>query len=223
MRAIIFDTETTGIDEPQPIELAWVPWEPGGLGSEEPPFLARYMPTKPIDLGALATHHILLSELSSCAPSYTATLPHTEFLIGHNVDFDCKVMKEPLGKRICTLALARFAYPEFESHKLVALCYGLFGQTPETRERVKNAHSALDDVVLTRAVLERICADLKLTDLDALYLACEEARIPRKWSFGKFYNQPISAADRGYVNWYRRQPDTDPYLLEACRRAGLCG
>lgn len=58
-------------------------------------------------------------------------------------------------------------------------------------------------------------------EIARLWQFSEECRIPTVFSFGKFKGQPISAADRGCANWYRRQPDPDPYLLEAFRRNGL--
>jgi len=39
--------------------------------------------------------------------------------------------------------------------------------------------------------------------------------------FGKFKDQPIAAADRGYASWCARQPDFDPYVIVALKRAGL--
>ena len=57
--------------------------------------------------------------------------------------------------------------------------------------------------------------------LERLWAESEEARIPKIMTFGKFKDEPVSKVDRGYANWYRRQPDPDPYLLEAFRRNGL--
>jgi exodeoxyribonuclease X len=61
----------------------------------------------------------------------------------------------------------------------------------------------------------------KTTSLEDLYAFSEDARVPRLMTFGKFKGQPISAVDKGYANWYRRQSDTDPYVIEAFRREGL--
>src|SRR6218665_2225992 len=49
-------------------------------------------PKKPIELGALATHHILDEELADCPPASGFSLPPgTEYLIGHDVDYDWQV------------------------------------------------------------------------------------------------------------------------------------
>ncbi|WP_407058822.1 3'-5' exonuclease [Ralstonia syzygii subsp. celebesensis] len=105
MKAIIFDTETTGINEPAIIEAAWVavndPFTLAVMGE----FEQRYNPGKTIELGALATHHILDEEVADCPPASEFSLPPgTEYIIGHNVDYDWKVIGEPPVKRIwkCT-------------------------------------------------------------------------------------------------------------------------
>jgi hypothetical protein len=39
-------------------------------------------------------------------------------------------------------------------------------------------------------------------------------------SFGKHKGKPIREVDAGWVAWYRRQEDTDEYLLKAFKLAG---
>jgi len=88
-KAIIFDTETTGLDSPEIVEAAWLEVKslsPLTLGEQ---FEQRYKPSKPIGIAALATHHILDEELVDCPPSRTFRLPEgLQYLIGHNIDFD---------------------------------------------------------------------------------------------------------------------------------------
>lgn len=214
--AIIFDTETTGIVDPQCLELAWQAWPDGE------PFQSYYQPSKPCEWGALATHHITPDTLANAPHHSLAKLPSARYLIGHNVDFDWTVMGKPAGQRICTLALSRRLLPEIDSHKLGAVYYRLFGATVITSDTVRGGHSALDDVRMTAKVLNELITLSKVNNLEALWELSEDARIPRKMTFGKFAGQPISAVDRGYANWYRKQTDTDPYVVEAFRRAGLC-
>jgi exodeoxyribonuclease X len=83
--AIIFDTETTGLDEPELVESAWlsidIAGEPAGLVE-----VSRWKPSKRIQLGALAAHHIMDEELHVFPPSSEFRLPDgVEYLIGHNV------------------------------------------------------------------------------------------------------------------------------------------
>ena len=219
--AIILDTETTGFEEPEVIELAWQVWP----CETKDVNLFHFKPSKVIEWGALATHHILQSSLDSTPlPSSRAweALPPASYLIGHNVDYDWKALGCPEGKRICTQAMARAVWPKLDSHKLGALIYFAFGASESTRAIVKGAHSAGDDVWMCKMLLEVIISTAKIDDdLEALYLFSEECRIPKVMAFGKYKGEPISAVDRGYMNWYRRQPDTDPYVLEAFRRNGM--
>ena len=219
MNAIILDTETNDKDNPEVMELAFIPY-----ADPFKPHLSRYCPTVPVKWGALAVHHILMDEVRDCPPSSEAAgkVPKVRYWIGHNIDFDWKALGSPSGvKRICTLALCRSIWPEVDSHTLSAMSYFLLGANPSTRERVLRAHSALDDVLLCSDILQVIMTVLKISDLDELYLESEDARIPKVWTLGKFKGQPIGAADRGYANWCRKQPDFDPYVLIALTRAGL--
>ena len=115
-KAIIFDTETTGLDVPEIIEAVWLE-----LRSLSPLifgecFEHRYKPSKSIGLAALAIHHILDEELTDCPPSASFNLPEgVQYLIGHNVDFDWAVIGSPNVRRVCTLNLARAVWPELES------------------------------------------------------------------------------------------------------------
>ena len=215
--ALILDTETTDFENCEVMELAWIPY-----ADPFHPFLQRYLPSRPPTFGAAAVHHILMSDLADKPPSEQAPrdVPQAEYWIGHNVDFDWRALGMPPGaKRICTLALSRSLWPECDSHSLGAMMYFTHGMNEATRGRVRQAHSALDDVLMTRDLLNVIMEVAKITTLAELYAASEDARIPKIWTFGKFKGQPIEAADRGYANWCRKQPDFDPYVLEALRRA----
>lgn len=220
-RSAILDTETTDAKErdgvvPQVIELCYT-----YKGQE---FVRRYMPDVPVRWGAIAVHHILPSELHGGLPSAMALTDapvSAEFWIGHNVDFDWKMLGSPPVKRICTLALSREIWPEVDSHTLTAMTYFTRGANEATRQALRSAHSALADVEHCRALLETIIETCRIETLEQLYSLSEEARIPKKMSFGKFAGEPISAVDRGYANWYRKQADPDPYLLEAFKRQGL--
>lgn len=219
MSIYILDTETTGLEECQPIELAYQQ-----LNQDLTPAASlicrRYKPTKSIDFGAMATHHITEDDLKDCPPHTECKLPDDlRYMIGHNVDFDWKVMGQPSGvKRICTLALARHTFPKLDSHSLGAVMYYLAGLA--ARDMLQSAHNAGVDVQLCQFVLARVCTIHKIADVEALWKLSEHARVPTVMTFGKFKGQPVSAVDRGYAGWYSRQPDTDPYVLEAFKRAG---
>lgn len=220
-RAIIFDTETTCLDDPEIIEAAYVPVfdvKSLTMGDE---FLQRYRPQGTISLGAMATHHILPGDLTDCQPSREFHFPTgVRYLIGHNVDFDWRAAGSPEGiKRICTLALCRSLYPEADSHSLGAMMYLLFGE--KARVYVKGAHSAMADVLMCRMILEHILDKrLNCSSFEELWEASEGARIPKVMSFGKHKGSPIGEIPADYRRWLMGQPDLDPYLRTALNRAG---
>src|SRR5690606_37742097 len=104
-------------------------------------------------------------------------------LIGHNVDFDWKVIGEPDVKRICTLALARRMWHDQDSHTLGALLYRTMGA--DARMALREAHNAMADVGFCAHVLRAICAARRPADLDDLWRMSEEARVPTHMTFGK--------------------------------------
>jgi exodeoxyribonuclease X len=240
MKPYIFDTETTGTDheKDQIIEAAWLelPGKPcefaNSIRTELPNYCERFRPSVPISLGAQAVHHILTADLKDCRPSADFALPNdVDILIGHNVDFDARFADAMHLRRICTLALSRFLFPDKDSHTQSAMIY-MMGRRSSmeeaAREALRNAHAALDDV--------HNCAGLLLFLLSAamdkghpcdtweeVHALSEIARIPTVMGFGKHKGTKIARGqlDAGYVRWYRGQAETDPYYLEAFKRAGF--
>lgn len=123
MTALLIDTETTGMKEPEPIEIALDPFEIGKTLSPLP-WVKRFRPSKPIELGALATHHIMDEELLDCPPSSTFKLPDgTDYLIGYNVDYDWQAIGKPAVKRIDVCAMCRSLWPAADTHSQGAMLY----------------------------------------------------------------------------------------------------
>ena len=222
MTAYILDTETTGLVDPEVVEVAWVkPHSPDNLICDLT-FISRYKPTKPIELGALATHHILDEDVEFCQPSSTFALPEDcHYIIGHNVDYDWKAIGSPLVKRICTLALCRHFYSNLDTHTQSAMIYHL--ERERARDLLHVVHAAMEDVMNCRIVLEHLLKATMgtVTTWEQLWKLSDIARIPVKAPFGKYKGQPISAIPRQYVMWAQKQPDFDPYFLKAMREVCL--
>lgn len=220
MTALIFDTETTGINEPAIIEAAWVEVNDPFTLAVMDEFEQRYNPGKTIELGALATHHILDEEVADCPPASEFSLPPgTEYIIGHNVDYDWKVIGEPPVKRICTLALSRSLFPDVDSHTQSAMLY-LF-ERDSARSLLQRAHSAKHDVMNCRIVLDYLLTKMgditQATTWEELWQRSEQARIPKVMTFGKYKGTPIKDVPSDYKRWLLNQPDVDPYLVKALR------
>lgn len=220
MTALIFDTETTGINEPAIIEAAWVEVNAPFTLAVMDEFEQRYNPGKTIELGALATHHILDEEVAGCPPASEFSLPPgTEYIIGHNVDYDWKVIGEPPVKRICTLALSRSLFPDVDSHTQSAMLY-LF-ERDSARALLRHAHSAKHDVMNCRTVLDHLLIKMgditQATTWKEVWQRSEQARIPKVMTFGKHKGTPIKDVPLDYKRWLLNQPDVDPYLVKALR------
>ncbi len=141
MSALIFDTETTGLREPQVIEAAWLRITSLTPLATSDAYEQRFRPNKPIDFGAMATHHITDEDLAHCQPSNSFRLPDgVQYLIGHNIDYDWGVIGQPDVRRIDTLALSRLLWPETDSHKQTALLYML--DRPFAKQHAPAAHWA---------------------------------------------------------------------------------
>lgn len=215
MTAICLDTETTGIKEPIPVEVAWAELRLGqGIATTEV-MVRRFNPGRAIEWGAMATHHITNEDVAACEPWTAFPMPEgATYMVGHNVDFDWDAIGRPAIKRICTLALARHTWPTLDSHRLGALIYFIEG--PAARERVKDAHSAAADIAMTATVLRHVLAiHPEVTTWEQPHALSEVARVPTIMAFGKHKGLPIRELPADYVGWLRRQADIDPYLIKA--------
>jgi exodeoxyribonuclease X len=219
MTGIIFDTESTGLDQPRVIEAAWLKISQPSNLTPETEFLQRYNPGKPIALGALATHHIMDEDLVECPPYTDFRLPDgIEYLVGYNIDYDWKVIGEPQIRRICVLALSRVFFPGLDSYSQSAVLYHL--ARDRARELLKNAHSAMADVHNCLIILQHILLRMQPEESatwEAIWCRSELARIPTVMTFGKHKGMPIKDVPGDYKRWLLGQPELDPYLIKALR------
>jgi exodeoxyribonuclease X len=220
MNAIIFDSETTGLKDPQMVEGAYLKLADIQTLEVVEEFLQRYKPSKPIELGALATSHIYDEELVDCPPHTDFALPAgTTYIIGHNVDYDWGVIGQPDVKRICTQALSRTLWPDADSHSQSAMIYLHYREY--ARGLLQNAHAALDDVHNCHRLLVKILEELAerngaaVFSFEDLWMISEEARIPTVIRFGKHAGSKIADIPVDYKRWLLGQADVDPYLRKA--------
>jgi exodeoxyribonuclease X len=215
MKAVVFDAESTGFNEGRIIEEAHclVDIQEGRLVRLTDITSELFDPEKPIEYGAMATHHLMPEDLEGSRPYSCFALPEeTDYLIGHNIDYDWDLIGRPEVKRICTLALARSLWPDV-SHTQGALLYML---DPDlARSLAGKAHRAAVDVLVLTNILREIVVRLSVKTIDELYQESEAARIPKVMTVGKHKGVAIKDLPRDYINWFLRQPDVDPYLKQA--------
>lgn len=217
MKALILDTETTDASkDAKLVQAAWI--DIGDLYSGPgPTFCQLYNPGVPISFGAMAAHNIHDEDVVGCPPANEFALPNdVDYLIGHNIDFDWRVIGSPDIPRICTLALARSLWPQLDPHTQGALLYYFMGI--EARELVKNAHDAAADVSICGMVLAEILTELGGPSLPELWEHSEKARVPTIMPFGKHKGTAIKDVPWAYKDWLLRQDDVDPYLVKALRQ-----
>lgn len=242
--AMIIDFEATDVSkEAEATQLGYrnVVFENGELLSETvydsfsqvstPGYTVSCKPDRAISYGAMAVSHITPEDVEHSLnhklkiPQY---LPKGEaYIIGHNVDFDIQVAANAgvdvsQYKAICTQALARSMWTEPDSHSLGALMYYLYPD--RAKQYCRNAHNAGWDVTFTLWLLEHICDQAKITSMEQLYLASEEARTPIIFDFGKHKGKVIKevachAKDREYFDWVFDNIKDKPYLIKACQQA----
>lgn len=217
--AVVIDTETTGLDAPEIVEVAHVHVDVAGNVIAPGGWCGRFKPSKPISLGALATHHILDEDLRDAPPSASYQLPDgVGYIIGHNVDFDWRAIGEPDVKRIDVCAMCRSLWPDADSHSQGAMLYLL--EREGAREGLIRAHSAAADAMNCRVILQHVIAKAgPFATFEELWQASERMRIPTHMSFGKHKGSTIAALPLDYRQWMLRQPDMDVYLLKAVRNS----
>lgn len=168
MGVYILDTETTGLSKTdQVIEVGWI--EVGSL----PSLLTlasgcnRYLPTVGISHQAEQVHKISYRQLLGKPSTRCVTIPEdAEYMIGHNIEFDVRLLKQSNPsltqklnnvKFICTKKLAQVILARFKvntlNHKLDTLVKVLY-PTNWTDIIVTETHDALGDCFKTKKLLE---------------------------------------------------------------------
>lgn len=203
MRAIYYDTETTGIrsDRDRIIEIA--AFDP----EQNRTFEMLVNPGCPIPAEATAIHNIS-NEMVKDAPSFAEVgRQFIEFcmgdvvLIAHNNDaFDVQFLKAeyarhsvamPEWKFIDSLKWSRRYRSDLPRHSLQTL-----------REVYKiaanNAHRALDDVIVLHAVFSQMTDDLPMQEI---YRLLNLPRAIQHMPFGKHQGKPLKDVPADYIEW----------------------
>lgn len=221
MRGIIYDTETSSLETPEVVEWARVDIDPANGWKTGIESSGRCCPTRGIECGALAHHHILLSELTGEPSSAEYRLPDgVTHIIGWNIDYDWLASGSPEAvKRIDLEKIARRLWKGLDCYSQASVFYHVFGQLPESRERLlaPRGKRALQDVQNLTGLLYALKTEKPehFATLETLWDFSQECRIPEEMMFGKHKGQHIREVPTGYRNWYAGQADADPWILKA--------
>lgn len=156
LEAVVFDTETTGLDASQArlLQFGAVHLKAGGLGAE--PFECKVDPGVPIPAASTMIHGLSAQSLAG-APSFPQAYARfreyagDHVLIGHNIGFDLAILARecalagvdaPRNRVLDTRLLAELCFPRLGSFALDALASHL-------GLAVSNRHDALADAQLT--------------------------------------------------------------------------
>jgi exodeoxyribonuclease X len=218
MTILIFDTETAHLHG-DIIQAAYMNIEisNGRAKCVSRSTVQNYMPDDDMDFEAMAIHNIIPSDLAFCPPHTMCRIPGmTDYIIGHNIDYDMDALKRSGQtcnnvKRICTLAIMRYLYPDLPSHKLGVLCYRFSDNLVATRSILKAAHNALADCHATLMLIEHIIKVQDIQNIEELYQLSEKARYPTHFYWGRKKGQKIADTDTDELLQILRY-EKDPYL-----------
>jgi DNA polymerase III epsilon subunit-like protein len=220
---IVFDSETTGNKENEPIEISgvYVRENNGVFGF----FRIFSCPCEKVLPRAIVIHGVTdavartYEDPKIAAQNFLDVFEANKHLywIGFNVQFDCDVatnfVKKHLGidivfkKTICLMRAGRKLYREDEmgGYNLDAVYYKALGETDEALSKIfseRSTHGALVDSTMTAELLEAIRA--KLPELGTLDQFAEWVAAPMElelWPMGKYCDKKTKIVDSIRSDW----------------------
>lgn len=215
MDVIFLDTETT--DSTPGARLIQLAFKDRLTGTV---YNSYFKPPRAISFQAMAIHHITEEKIvnSPCFDTQRSEMQmilNNAVLVAHNAKFDIGILKNEgltVPRSICTLQVARHLI-KADSHQLQYLRYFL-GLDVEA----KNAHDALDDVLVLEALFEYLFELVKnsytnasgpMSDGSVLIKMIELTDQPvlvETLKFGKHKDKTIPqimASDPGYLVWLK--------------------
>lgn len=234
MKLIFLDTESTGTEEKDRlIQLAF--------STDEAIVNELFRPSLPIEIGAMAIHHITEQMVLDKAPFINSGTQ--EFLINliagggvvvaHNAKFDIGMLAKEeviVPRYIDTLKIARYLDPEgkIESYSLQYLRYFL-GLVVEA-----TAHDAMGDILVLEQLYQRLylamgkkmgagVAEVLINDGDIINKMIEVSAAPillARCNFKKHKGElwaDIAKSDPSYMEWALTLKDIDEDLTHTLK------
>lgn len=232
MTALIIDTETDQGTNPRPVQVATIDLTTGQQ------WMAYFNSGRPISPLTTQIHGITDDDVAGLDAFDLSNFNIPEYLIGHNVNFDWRVIGRPEAKLICTVRLARLAFPEWYSYKqsrCIEQLFNLQNRGDDITRFTQQAHDALGDVKMCYEIYKACCEKLGINyqNYAAAHLLCQKARTTRGKSstrntsdqpmsvmpFGKYRGQPVAQLPKPYVKWILANvPALRPSLINALQQ-----
>lgn len=194
--ALIIDTETDQGGDPRPIQVATINV---ATGFEWMKYFNSGRSISPI---VIKVHGITDDDVADCERFELEQFALPEYLIGHNVRFDWRVIGRPSAKLICTVRLARVAFPEWRYYGQSKCIEQLLGKE-QAHEMTIAAHDALGDARMCYLLYKACCTRLQIepTDFAAAHKISNSAHPVSKMPFGKHKGKLIKGVPISYVKW----------------------
>lgn len=217
MNLLFLDCETTGREDSRLIQLAYRD------GTGQVTFNGHFKPPVPIEIGAMATHHITnedvatrpsFSDSQKCRDELSAMLL-THVPVMHNAQFDVGVLQREgivISKYICTLKVAQYILPPQEQYKLPYLFYALDCHKNMSARAIR-WHDAEGDIFALEHVFQKLfrkwceySTEWKPEEqfLEDLVEFSVKPMLLKFVPFGKHKGKEfawVALHDRDYLNW----------------------
>ena len=194
--ALVIDTETDQGRDARPIQVATIN---ATTGYE---WMAYFNSGRAISPVVTRIHGITDKDVAGLARFELDKFELSDYLIGHNVRFDWKVIGRPSAKLICTVRLARLAFPEWHRYSQ-SKCIEQLQGVEAARDLTVAAHDALGDARMCYLLYQACCERLGIetTDFVTAYKLSNTANPIAKMPFGKHKGEAIKTLPIGYVKW----------------------
>ncbi|MGP5134648.1 putative quorum-sensing-regulated virulence factor [Psychrobacter cibarius] len=194
--ALIIDTETDQGRDPRPIQVATIN---AMMGFE---WMKYFNSGRSISPAVTRIHGITDEDVAGLERFDLESFELPQYLIGHNVRFDWRVIGSPSTKLICTVRLARVAFPEWSAYGQSKCIEQLLGKEEASRMTIA-AHDALGDARMCYLLYQACCERLAIapTDFAAVHAIANKANPVSKMPFGKHRGTLIKDVPISYVKW----------------------
>ena len=209
--ALIIDTETDQGRNPRPIQVATIDV---ATGHE---WMQYFNSGRPISPVVTRVHGITDSDVADCERFDLSKFSLSKYLIGHNVRFDWRVIGKPSAKLICTVRLARLAFPEWDRYGQSRCIEQLIGVN-DAKAMTAKAHDALGDARMCHMLYLACCERLEVeyTDFKTIHERVNSAIPTKRMPFGKHKGKKIDDVPLSYIKWMLANiPDLTPSLYSA--------